>query len=737
MSTAPTVTSQTPSDDPKNATASPLKLTDQTNLLPFRKILAVFSGLALCVVVTVIDSAIEATALPTISAAFNAGSVASWVPSAYMLTSTSFQPLYGRFSDIFGRKAVLCVAMVIFMLGSLASGFARSINELIVFRGVAGVGGGSVLSLTQIIMSDVVSLRDRGKYQGIIGGVVAVGYAIGPPLGGVLSEKASWRWCFWINIPVSLCAMCIVVFVLPLKPVEGDVKRQARIRDCSTHVILWPIPRKLLAIDYLGAALTLLGSTLVILPLIWGGVTFPWNSPVVLAPLCSGVLVITLFCWWEWKGADLPIVPRVYIATFINGFIVYSLLYYLPQFFQVALGYSPIQSGIFSLPVLVTEMLLNWVAGMITIVYTGFSVLAVGCGCLSTVTVSTSKVPLVFYMLVAGVGVGQTMQTTTVAAQASVPRKDMSVVTAVRNFIRLLGGTLALAVGSTLINNSLRNVLSTLSLTPSATKAVIDNPTILGSHASSSQLASLGLTSSQAAYALLHGYTAGFRILFILNACLASVATITSIFMIKHKELTRGDEERLRAEARQELESSGRGNKGASVPSLHKEDPEPGNAMEVDLEMGSVEPKEKNSVDLLPGSTFDIEDRKRAYSDKESRGADSALEWFYANFDKEGFSVWRVDFKYNEELAVAFESSNQIGGFFNRLEAPGKYLFASVGVLGEPNAAVVSGALILRGQDVKAVVACAPDWDSYDYKKLHLESEEDKKFFEACMGSGD
>ncbi|KIJ12258.1 hypothetical protein PAXINDRAFT_101283 [Paxillus involutus ATCC 200175] len=152
-------------------TTSPLKLTDQTNLLPFRKVITVFFGLALCVVVSTLDSVIIATALPTISASFNAGSVVSWVPAAYMLTSTSFQPLYGRLSDIFGRKAALCLAMVVFMIGSLLSGFSRSIIELIVCRGFAGAGGGGILSMAQIIISDVVSLRDRGKYQGIIGGV--------------------------------------------------------------------------------------------------------------------------------------------------------------------------------------------------------------------------------------------------------------------------------------------------------------------------------------------------------------------------------------------------------------------------------------------------------------------------------------------------------------------------------------------------------------------------------------
>jgi MFS family permease len=138
-----------------------IKLTDQTNLLPFKKVVAVFLGLSLCIVVSNVDAVIAATALPTISSYFHAGSVSSWVPAAYLLTSTAFQPMYGRFSDIFGRKAALCVAMGVFMVGCLASGFSRTIIELIIFRGIAGAGGGGILSMMQIVMSDVVSLRDR------------------------------------------------------------------------------------------------------------------------------------------------------------------------------------------------------------------------------------------------------------------------------------------------------------------------------------------------------------------------------------------------------------------------------------------------------------------------------------------------------------------------------------------------------------------------------------------------
>ncbi|KIK92283.1 hypothetical protein PAXRUDRAFT_147666 [Paxillus rubicundulus Ve08.2h10] len=590
--TSPTVALHTTGESKDNS----LQLTDQTNLLPFRKIIPVFSGLALCAAVSALDSVIIATALPTVSTAFNAGSVASWIPSAYMLTSTGFQPLYGRFSDIFGRKAALCLAMGVYMIGSLLSGFSRSTIELIIFRGFAGAGGGGIQSMAQIIVSDIVSLRDRGKYQGIIAGAIALGYAIGPPVGGALSEKVSWRWCFWVNLPVSLCAICVVIFILPLKPVEGDYLPILPLVNLLTPC------RKLLAIDYPGAGLTLLGSSLVLLPLIWGGVTFPWNSPIVLVSLCSGVLVIIIFCYWEWKCARLPIVPMyifkditvsgVYVTMFVNGFVFFSSLYYLPQFFQVALGYSPIRSGVFLLPVLVSQSFASWVtaSGMTvsrtgryrTIVYVGFSVWAVGCGCLSTVTVSTPKVLLVAYMLLAGVGAGQTLQTTTVAAQASVSRQDMSVVTAVRNFIRLLGGTLSLAVGSTLINNTLRSDLSSLSLPSSAIAAIINDPTTLGPHTPASELASLGLTRSQAGYVLSHGYTTGFKIIFILNACLACLATIASVFMIKHKDLTRGDEERLKEEARQMLHS------GGEAASLDKRTSGSTSTKEVDVEKGNV-----------------------------------------------------------------------------------------------------------------------------------------------------
>lgn len=282
-----------------------------------------------------------------------------------------------------------------------------------------------------------------------------------------------------------------------------------------------------------------------------GGVTYPWKSPIVLAPLFSGLFLIGLFCFWEWKGAKLPIVPMyifrhltvtgVYIAMFINGFIFFSTLIILPQYFQAVLRYTPIGAGVFLIPFLVSQMVANWAAGMIItktghyrmIIYCGFAVWTIGLGLISTTNTTTSKGAQVIFMLLTGFGGGLTLQTTTIAAQAAVPKRDMAVVTAFRNFVRLLGGTLSLAVGSTIVNNSLRSSMAVIGIPARTSSAIVQDPSVL------SNPSSIGLTGQQATFILQHGYTKGFRALFILHASLAALATLTSILMIKHKDLTR------------------------------------------------------------------------------------------------------------------------------------------------------------------------------------------------------
>ncbi|KAI5118415.1 hypothetical protein M0805_002867 [Coniferiporia weirii] len=527
-------------------------LTDQTNYLPVRKIVLVFLGLSVGALVSSLDMTLAATALTTITADFHSGSVSSFIPSVNLLTSTAFQPLYGRFSDIFGRKAAISLAISVFMIGNLAAGFSRNVTELIIFRGISGAGGGGITSMLQVIISDIVSLRDRGKYIGIAGVVIAAGTGVGPLIGGAFSENASWRWCFWVTVPISVFSIALVNFVLPLKSVEGDMKK------------------KLLAVDYVGTMLTLGGCTLLMLPLIWGGTTFPWSSAIVLVTLFCGCFVLALFCLWEWKGARIPIIPMyifkhqtvtgVFITSFVNGFVSNASLYYLPQFFEIVLGSSPIRAGILLLPVLVSQVFGTIVAGNIVsrtgryraIVYSGFGVWAIGCGLLSTLRPGTKTAVIVVYMLIAGLSSGQSLQTTTVAAQASVPRRDMSVVTVIRNFMRSLGGALSLAIGSTIINNSLRDRMTSLGLPAATITSIVDTPTVLHSYLSGPSTANattnMGI-SSGTAHEILDGYISGFRILFQVNAALTAACAIISYVMIKHKELLRGDEAKLRQDA--------------------------------------------------------------------------------------------------------------------------------------------------------------------------------------------
>ncbi|KAJ7834517.1 major facilitator superfamily domain-containing protein [Mycena leptocephala] len=491
------------------------RVLNRTELDHVNTIQEAFLGLAVCTALASLDSVIIATALPNISSAFSAGAVVSWVPAAYMLTSMCFQPLL---SDIFGRRSALALTMSLFMLGSLLSGFSKTITQLIVFRGIAGAGRGGVQSMMQIVVSDIVTLRERyvapaGRHQSP---VIGVGYAIGPPIGGALSQHVGWQWCIWITIPFSFVATCVVIFILPLKPVNGNIRS------------------KLLAVDYLGAFLTLAGRTLFILPLIWGGITFPWKSSVVLAPLLSSMAVVALFCFWEWKGARLPIVPSghvtvtgVFIAMFVNGFVFFSSLYYLPQVFQLALGYDSLHAGIFLVPFLVVQSIASWLAGMLvsrtghysTIIQLGFGIWAIACGCISTIRPGSHKA-LVVYMVVAGSGSGQiSTETTTIAVQASVPKRGMSVVTAMRQFIRLFGGTLSLAVTSTLVNNKLRIAMTVLNIPcpphPSENRALAGD-----GDRHTGQRFHQGPQRD------------------VYHAATTVLATIASVVLIKHKELT-------------------------------------------------------------------------------------------------------------------------------------------------------------------------------------------------------
>ncbi|KAJ4389868.1 hypothetical protein N0V93_007340 [Gnomoniopsis smithogilvyi] len=529
-------------DEPVTQVRDKHHLQDQTNLLPFKQVIVIFMGLSCALFCSLLDQTLVSTALPTLGRVFNDASTVSWVGTSYLLTSTAFQPLYGRLSDIFGRKVILLGCLSIFLVGSILCAVSQSMIMLIVFRAIAGVGGGGILTLVMIVTSDVVSLDKRGTYQGILGVVVAASNSIGPLIGGVFSEDVSWRWCFYINIPLTSIAIFVVAFVLPLKRVKGNAKE------------------KLLKIDYYGSVIMLFSATLILIPLSWGGTKYAWSSAGVIAPLVLGVVLFVAFLAVELKVAPLPIIPMhifkiptvsaAYTGAFFTGFMFYTNLYYLPQFYQVVRGDSPIRSGIMLLPLIVVQTVTSFSSGFLTSktgnyqiqLWFGFAIWAVACGLLSTISPTTSEARLIGYQILSGVGAGQTFQTSLVAIQASVARKDMAVATGTRNFVRLLGGTVALAGCAAILNNTVRNEL--VHLLPSGTiDSIVSDPTQISA-------GTLGLSDTQTSAAIL-AYTHGIRNIYYFMIPCCCISLVATLLFVRGHSLKREDDAKLQEEGRQ------------------------------------------------------------------------------------------------------------------------------------------------------------------------------------------
>ncbi|CAG8506507.1 5007_t:CDS:2, partial [Dentiscutata erythropus] len=255
------------------------------------ELLLVFVGLALAIFLAALDQTIVATALPAIAIEFNAIDQISWVGTAYLLTATGFQPTYGALSDIFGRKYVFLAAIFLFELGSLLCGLSVNMTMLIISRGVAGIGGGGLIGMILIIISEIVSIKDRGKYQGMIGGCFGIASVVGPLLGGAFTDKVTWRWAFFINLPLGVITFFTVVFLLHLPIPTGS---------------LWA---KLKLIDWLGSFTLVASTILLLLPLNWAGSTYAWSDPIIIVLLCLGAVGYIIFILIEAKFAEVPIAP--------------------------------------------------------------------------------------------------------------------------------------------------------------------------------------------------------------------------------------------------------------------------------------------------------------------------------------------------------------------------------------------------------------------------------------------
>ncbi|CAL1715143.1 unnamed protein product [Somion occarium] len=417
----------------------------------------------IAVVTSIFLSALDltgvATALPTITADLNGGDNFVWVGSAYALSSTAVLPLSGSLADIFGRRPIMLISIAFFALGSALAGAAQNMNMLIAARTIQGIGGGGIINMTEIIVSDLVPLAERGLYQGILGLVWSFAAGIGPPIGGSLAEDASWRWLFYINLPVCGVAFFLVLIFLRVRTPTGS---------------MW---EKFKRVDWSGNFIVIAGTTLAIVGLTFAGIRFPWGSAQVLAPLIIGMFLVGVFLLYEAKVPKEPSIPweilrnrtslTGYLETLIHGITSISLLYYLPIFFQACLGASPIRSGVDMLATSLVIAPFGLFAGIMVQVqgkyrpanYVGWILSIIGFGILTLLRADSTTGQWVGFQILVSAGVGMIWAASIFPVLAPLPVERTASALAFYAFVRSFAQTWGITIASTILQNELKKNL--------------------------------------------------------------------------------------------------------------------------------------------------------------------------------------------------------------------------------------------------------------------------------------
>ncbi|MGA3183284.1 MAG: MDR family MFS transporter [Candidatus Dormibacteria bacterium] len=414
-----------------------------------RRLMVVFGALMLAMLIAALDQTIVSTALPTIVGDLGGLTQLSWVVTAYILTSTISTPLYGKIGDLYGRKRIFQGAIVIFLVGSMLCGLSQNMAELIGFRALQGIGAGGLFVGSQAIIGDIVSPRERGRYMGYFGAVFGLATVAGPLLGGFLVDHATWRWVFYINVPIGIAALIATGLVLHL-----------------------PRQRREHRIDYLGASLLGAGVTCIVLLTTWGGNEYPWASAQTLGLALAALVLLGAFLQVERRAVE-PILPlklfrnSVFAITNAAGFIIglalFGSIVFLPQYLQIVKGEGATNSGLLLVPMMVGLLITSIVSGQLIsrtgrykvwpILGTGVTV--IGLLLLSTMTAATPQVVTAAYMVVLGLGLGGVMQVLVVVVQNSVTQKDIGVATSTATFFRSMGGSIGVPIFGAIFSNVL------------------------------------------------------------------------------------------------------------------------------------------------------------------------------------------------------------------------------------------------------------------------------------------
>jgi len=421
-----------------------------------RALTTVFAALMLGMFLAALDQTIVSTALPTIVGDLGGLNQLSWVVTSYLLASTVSTPIYGKLGDMYGRKPVFLAAILIFLAGSMLAGLSQSMSELIGFRALQGAGAGGLMVSAQAIIADIVPPRQRGRYMGLIGSVFAVASVAGPLLGGFLVDQISWRWVFYVNMPVGVLAILIVIFRLRL------------------HT-----PQTRHRIDYLGATFLSGGVGALILLTTWGGNQYPWGSSMIVGLGIAGVALLVAFVWQERRAAE-PIVPlTLFRSSVFNvssamgagiGMAMFGAIIFIPLYLQLVYGASATGSGLRMIPLMVGLLTASIASGRAIsrigryriFPIAGTAILVAGMFLLSRLGVATAPWLASVYMLVVGIGIGLVMQVLVLVVQNDAQPENIGVVTSTATFFRSVGGAFGVAIFGTIFATRLSQQLAHL-----------------------------------------------------------------------------------------------------------------------------------------------------------------------------------------------------------------------------------------------------------------------------------
>ena len=409
-------------------------------------------GVLMVMLLASLDQTIVSTAMPRVIAELQGFDRYTWVSTAYLLTSTVTVPIYGKLSDLFGRKPIFLFGVVVFLIGSALSGAAQDMNQLIAFRALQGFGAGALMPIAIAIVADLFTPRERGKWQGLTGAVWGFSAIIGPTLGGWITQNASWRWVFYVNIPIGIAALLVLIFLMPW------------LRSASRKV----------SIDYIGAALLVVGTVPALLGFTWAGSQYAWLSPQIIGLFAGALVALTTFVIYEARlerlGGQPIIEPSLFknsiftvstIVTVIFGMALFGSIFFIPLFAQGVVGISATNSGLILTPLMLALIVGSVLSGQLVsrlgkykwIAITGMVISVVGSLLLLRLDVNATNSDVLIAMLVLGLGMGFGMALYTLIVQNALPQK-IGQATSALVFFRSIGGTIGLAAMGSLMTSA-------------------------------------------------------------------------------------------------------------------------------------------------------------------------------------------------------------------------------------------------------------------------------------------